>query len=128
MTSDKTLTLAITIGEQCDCLRFAYGWNYDRVARYMMKKFDIDLATLDELLRMSEENDLVREITPAFAAQYIKLLPTPFIPAVDAILMMECSLLSCILLIASFVQNKVALRLMLMIVSNNSSVILSTLL
>ena len=61
MTSDKTITLAITIGEQCDCLRFAYGWNYDRVARYMMKKFDIDLATLDELLRMSEENDLVRE-------------------------------------------------------------------
>ena len=61
MTSDKAIALAITIGKQSDILRFKYGWKYDHVAEYMMKKFDIDLATLDELLRMSEENDLVRE-------------------------------------------------------------------
>ena len=61
MTSDKAIALAITIGKQSDILRFRYGWKYVHVAEYMMKKFDIDLATLDELLRMSEENDLVRE-------------------------------------------------------------------
>ena len=61
MTSDKAIALAITIGKQSDILRFRYGWKYVHVAEYMMKKFDIDLATLDELLRLSEENDLVRE-------------------------------------------------------------------
>ena len=52
---DKTITLAVTIGRQSDTLRFKYGWNYNQVAEYMMKKFDLDLATLDELLRISEE-------------------------------------------------------------------------
>ena len=61
VTSNKAIALAITIGKQSDILRFRYGWKYVHVAEYMMKKFDIDLATLDELLRLSEENDLVRE-------------------------------------------------------------------
>ena len=55
MTSDKAIALAITIGKQSDILRFKYGWKYAHVAEYMMKRFDIDLATLDELLRMSED-------------------------------------------------------------------------
>jgi len=61
VTSDKAIALAITIGKQSDILRFKYGWKYVHVGEYMMKKFDIDLATLDELLRLSEKNDLVRE-------------------------------------------------------------------
>ena len=61
MTSDKTIALAITLGKQSDILRFKYWWKYAHVAEYMMKRFDIDLATLDELLRMSEKYDLVRQ-------------------------------------------------------------------
>jgi len=60
-TTNETLSMARTIGQQADALRFRGGWNYDRVAKYLTKKFNVDLATLDELLRMSEEDDLLQE-------------------------------------------------------------------
>jgi|21_taG_2_1085346.scaffolds.fasta_scaffold103418_2 hypothetical protein len=47
--------LALKIAKEQEKLRFSMGWNFDQSSKYLMEKYEIDLADLDEILQVAEK-------------------------------------------------------------------------
>ena len=47
--------LALKIAKEQEKLRFSMGWNFAQGSKYLMEKYEIDLADLDEILQVAEK-------------------------------------------------------------------------
>jgi hypothetical protein len=47
--------LALKIAKEQKKLRFGMGWDFDQTSKYLMEKYEIDLADLDEILQVAEK-------------------------------------------------------------------------